>query len=307
MEDDDRKEDKEASLSMQWLCGGGHTNSGASNPFHEQTPKYKQHLRHKVLGQLEDMLKDIQFHRHVDVAELLDYLSRSMTGESKETVDCITALQSQISSLPTLGDRSDVIRLLTHQNGSLNTDVLAFLPDFAARSATLLASSGKTRKRRSDYMYTEFVSDYIQHILLIFRNNYALISYNIWYDIDRLNTFGNKIRVGTSEDGSPIHHCPHELNDTLKNVFLQDFLYSPEYEDWHKISGTTMEYSKFAEGATMCPCTMKPQFRYCVDEIETGELLYSLKKKLRSNVKCECDFCAEEATRTKKTEQGPGK
>jgi hypothetical protein len=70
-----------------------------------------------------------------------------------------------------------------------------------------------------------------------------------------MNTYGSKINVGTNSDGTPITHCPHEYCDTLKNVYLEDFLYSEEYLDYQKRSGNAgLKYSKFREGAKMCPC-----------------------------------------------------
>lgn len=113
-----------------------------------------------------------------------------------------------------------------------------------------------------------------------------------------MNTFGTKVKVGVKDDGTPIYHSPHEFNDTMKNVYLKDFLYSVEYEDWQRINGKTIGYSKFREGATMCRCIRAPKDRYCVDKIETGlsEILYALKNKLRAtNAPCVgCEFCAAE-------------
>lgn len=47
----------------------------------------------------------------------------------------------------------------------------------------------------------------------------------------------------------------------------------------------------------MCPCVRAPEFRYCVDQIETGlaELLFALKNKLRGNAPCDCKYCKTEA------------
>jgi hypothetical protein len=92
----------------------------------------------------------------------------------------------------------------------------------------------------------------------------------------------------------------------MKNVYLEDFLYSHEYTDWQKTSGKSLGYSKFVQGAKMCKCIVEPELRYCVDQIEVGvgESLYALKMKLRSSDKCKCDFCVEEAT--KKVAQGQG-
>jgi hypothetical protein len=162
VEDVEEEDEGDEGDTRKWLTGGGRTKCGVSKPFDEQEPKYQQNLRHKVLQQLQHILSDIQMDHREDIQELLDYLSKSLIGESKETVDCQTALQSQIHNLINLGDRNDVIRLLTHTNdGSFNTDVLALLPDFAKRSATLLEQIGKKRKRRSDYIDLQFVSDYM--------------------------------------------------------------------------------------------------------------------------------------------------
>ena len=124
----------------------------------------------------------------------------------------------------------------------------------------------------------------------------------------RLNTFGPKLKVGTNDHGDPIEHHVHEYHDTLKNIYLGDFKESDEFEEYCRTSGKQdLSYSKFLEGALMCPCIQEPAMRVCVDEIETGfgELVYTMKETLRrSRTKRQlcCAFCRKEEIR--KEEQG---
>ena len=47
--------------------------------------------------------------------------------------------------------------------------------------------------------------------------------------IIRLNTFGAKILIsGSEKDGTAQYHFPHEHTDTLKNIYLTDFVHSDE-------------------------------------------------------------------------------
>ena len=126
----------------------------------------------------------------------------------------------------------------------------------------------------------------------------------------RLNTFGPKVRVGTNQAGDPIEHHVHEYHDTLKNIYLGDFKESVEFEDYCRTSGKEdLSYSKFVEGALMCPCIVEPHMRVCVDEIEVGfgELVHTMKEVLRRSrtqrQQC-CDFCRNEAIL--KEQQGAG-
>ena len=49
-----------------------------------------------------------------------------------------------------------------------------------------------------------------------------------------MNTFGNKVRVGNN-----IYHPIHEYNDTLKNIYLDDFRHSEEFKLTCTDSGRT--------------------------------------------------------------------
>lgn len=110
----------------------------------------------------------------------------------------------------------------------------------------------------------------------------------------RVNTFGNKVKVGENE-----YHAVHEYNDSLRNIFLDDFKHSLEFDMFCKRTGRkSLSYSKFVEGALSCPCIREPTMRVCVDKIETmfTELTTTLAKVNFNNRKtCNCKACANQA------------
>lgn len=129
----------------------------------------------------------------------------------------------------------------------------------------------------------------------------------------RVNTFGPKIKVGKDVSGNSIYHPVHEYNDTLKNIYLDDFLSSEANKaTLAEMSGKNkkVSYTKFLDGAKSCPCIREPTMRVCVDEIETGftEMTLTLKNILFSSKQkgqvCKCGFCESEAK--KKEEYGSG-
>lgn len=114
----------------------------------------------------------------------------------------------------------------------------------------------------------------------------------------RVNTFGNKIKVGPKS-----YHAVHEYHDTLKNIYLDDFKNSVEFKDFQQRTGrSSLSYTKFLEGALMCPCIRAPVMRVCVDEAETAfnevvKTLNNVRKKNRNQRRpeCKCKFCQNEA------------
>ena len=98
-----------------------------------------------------------------------------------------------------------------------------------------------------------------------------------------------------------MYHPIHEYNDKLRNIFLDDFKHSLEFQLFVERTGrTSISYSKFLEGALKCPCIREPQMRVCVDKIETvfSEFTKTLAKiKFNNRRKCTCDFCVEQARR----------
>ena len=118
-----------------------------------------------------------------------------------------------------------------------------------------------------------------------------------------MNTFAAKVKVGDN-----CYHPVHEYRDTVKNIFLDDFLNSKAFEEYKEESGRdTISFSKFKEGAFMCPCIRAPKARVCVDEIETGfnELTKSLENILRQQAATEYDCCPACAMETAKKEGNP--
>ena len=122
-----------------------------------------------------------------------------------------------------------------------------------------------------------------------------------------MNTFGSKVKIsGNEKDGTAEYHYPHEYNDTLKNVYLSEFLYSEEYDLLKKKHNrSSVSYSIFKQGALLCPCVGQPSYRVCVDEIETSfnEALVVLqdrrKKSKMEKVVCTCAFCVGEVEQKK--------
>ena len=122
----------------------------------------------------------------------------------------------------------------------------------------------------------------------------------------RVNTFASKINVGDMK-----YHAVHEYNDTLKNIYLDDFQASVEYMAFRKRTGREkIGYTKFKEGALQCKCIKKPTMRVCVDEIETEftEITSTLKTIRRTSVNrgeiCNCAFCTYEEEKKKKLGDG---
>lgn len=115
-----------------------------------------------------------------------------------------------------------------------------------------------------------------------------------------MNTFGNKIKVGDDK-----YHAIHESHDTLKNIYIDDFLHSVELEEFCARTGrTTVFYGKFLEGALRCRCIRAPVMRVCVDEVETAfnemtKTLSNVRKANRTQRRpvCECVFCTSEAAK----------
>ena len=109
----------------------------------------------------------------------------------------------------------------------------------------------------------------------------------------RVNTFGNKIKVAEG-----VYHPIHEYNDKLRNIFMDDFKQSLEFQLFSERTGRkSISYSKFLEGALKCPCIREPQMRVCVDKIETmfSEVTKTLAKIRFNNRKlCECRFCVSQ-------------
>ena len=130
----------------------------------------------------------------------------------------------------------------------------------------------------------------------------------------RYNTFGTKVFCGVDENGDDIEHSVHEYHDTLHNIYLGDFKESEHFEEFCRRTGKTdISFTKFREGALMCPCIQAPTMRVCVaDEIETGfaELVFALKEinrrsRQRRNGEVCCMFCENE--QRKKEDMGSGK
>lgn len=129
----------------------------------------------------------------------------------------------------------------------------------------------------------------------------------IYVCVRRVNTFASKVKIGKDK-----YHAVHEYQDTLKNIYLDEFLTSMEFQDFARRTGkTSISYGIFLKGALMCPCIRAPVMRVCVDETETAfnELVHSLnkvRKKSRSLRKpeCECGFCNNEKVKKNACEAG---
>ena len=107
--------------------------------------------------------------------------------------------------------------------------------------------------------------------------------------------------------GDGEYHAVHEYNDTLHNIFTKEFPESPEFAAFQESTGRkTIGYSKFVEGALLCPCIQPPTMRVCVDEIETKfrEVVTTLQSIRQKGIKCNCNFCIKEIEQ--KTKQGKG-
>jgi hypothetical protein len=112
------------------------------------------------------------------------------------------------------------------------------------------------------------------------------------------------------KEGTAEFHYPHEYTDTYKNIYLTEFLYSDEHALLCRMHNkSSIGYSVFKEGASICPCVRPPTMRFCVDETETGfnEMLNTLQSRRKLNKlfnTCKCKFCTAEGE--KKAEVGKG-
>jgi hypothetical protein len=119
----------------------------------------------------------------------------------------------------------------------------------------------------------------------------------------RVNTFANKVEVAPE-----VYHPVHEYQDTLKNIYLDDFKTSAEYKLFQKKTGkTNISFTTFYRGVKVCPCIRQPTMRVCVDEIETvfSEFTSSMKNIYRaSSILCDCGFCKSEDTKREDLGEG---
>jgi hypothetical protein len=106
---------------------------------------------------------------------------------------------------------------------------------------------------------------------------------------------------GSQKNNDAQYHYPHEYSDTLKNIYLTDFLQSDEHEQLQRKHNRAKDvsFTTFKTGAMSCPCITEPKYRFCVDEVETGfvELLKALqarRKLAKKNNVCTCNFCTRE-------------
>ena len=120
------------------------------------------------------------------------------------------------------------------------------------------------------------------------------------------------MKVSPKDAPKAVYHAVHEYNDTLKNIYADEFLISVEFRDLvQKFGKTSISFSKFAEGACMCPCIRAPVMRVCVDEVETAfnelvKTLNNVRKRNRNQrrPKCECLFCRNEAAELERLGSG---
>jgi hypothetical protein len=119
----------------------------------------------------------------------------------------------------------------------------------------------------------------------------------------RVNTFSAKVKVAEG-----VYHPVHEYRDTVRNIYNDDFLHSAEYRSLlEEHDRDSISFSKFKEGAFMCPCIRSPKSRVCVDEVETGfsELTKCLENLLRQHSVTEYDCCSACAAESVKKELNP--
>lgn len=127
----------------------------------------------------------------------------------------------------------------------------------------------------------------------------VLLLIKMYNMLRRVNTFANKVKVGTDSEGRYLYHPVHEYRDSVKNIYADDFLKSQAFKDFQERTGrATLSFSKFKEGAFKCPCIQAPKMKVCVDEIETefNELTKTFESKLRRRPATEacCIACVEQ-------------
>lgn len=211
-----------------------------------------------------------------NITEFLEYIVSDITRERRTVPSNLDAIIKQRMSSLSLPERNLFIKFLTHSSdGTLNIPVLNLLPSCKNRSEQLLHQ--KARKVRNDKIDLQFISEFM-------------------HDYCRVNTFGSKVRV---DEG--VFHAVHEYNDTLRNIYLDDFQQSEEFQAFCNRTGrSSIGFSKFKVGALSCRCIQQPSMRVCVDEIETEfiENVATLRGIwLKSKSTCNCAFCTIEKGR----------
>lgn len=123
----------------------------------------------------------------------------------------------------------------------------------------------------------------------------------------RVNTFGSKVKVGEDR-----YHAVHEYTDTLKNIYMDDFRNSIEFQNFAQRTGrSSVSYGLFLKGALSCKCIKAPVMRVCVDEVETAfnEMVKSVNNVRKANraqrkPPCPCMFCINLAAEEERHEAG---
>lgn len=246
--------------------------------YSEMKPSRQYVIKGILKDSVDKIFRKYKIDNKSDCVDCLRYVEKSLLQSEPlaQPINSDEIIQDQLSKL-SLPSRNQLVRLLTHSEESLNEDVLNLFPSLRAKSEHLLISG--IRKERVDKIDLKFISD--------FMHAYC-----------RVNTFGGKVKVAEET-----YHAVHEYQDTLKNIYLDDFQSSRELEDFVARTGkTSVSFTKFKEGALMCPCIRAPVMRVCVDEVETAfnevvKTLHNIGKKRwkRNRDDCECPFCTREA------------
>ena len=136
--------------------------------------------------------------RKGDMLDILQYFKQYYVGDRQQVQDAEKVMKKQLKTL-SLSERNKFHRILTFsasETGALNEDMLTMFPFLRKRSMELLTATRQVRKDKIDLTFID----------------------NFMHDICRVNTSGEKIKVGVNESGEPIYH--------LYEVFLNMFCLS---------------------------------------------------------------------------------
>lgn len=125
------------------------------------TSKYA--IKNAFMDDVDTLLHKYTIGEDSDRIEVLRYVEKHLVKTSGTQTTTAQqnndALITSVLNKLKLPERNQLIRLLTHSDNELNTDVLAVYPALRARSEILLRA-GK-RKARSDKIDLQFISDFM--------------------------------------------------------------------------------------------------------------------------------------------------
>lgn len=118
----------------------------------------------------------------------------------------------------------------------------------------------------------------------------GVLIYTWFHDNCRMDTGGRKIKTFNPITSVKEKHRLHEMCGTMKQMYHEQFLQSPEYKSFMDAHPTrkTISFSTFRRWR--CKCVREARFKVCADECEVtmAELLKAAKTLNKSLSNCQC-------------------